>query len=214
MIDFRDIPTYRVSELERLAIDFLKEHCWPAIQIPIDIDLLLEKEPNVAFGYGESLKENYGVAGTVVKKDGKYLVYIDADIADNNLNFYRFTVAEELAHLRLHRKILDQITDFDEAFELMEWSGYHKIDRNAKRFAAALLMPGPYLSEDARRLYPKLVKVAGFDDPDAIINYLISKLSKKYEVSPQTMKYRLNEWPIEIIEKVVAAMKERLPFLE
>lgn len=102
MVDFGNIPTYKASELERLAADLLKKRCWPTVEIPIDIDLLIEKKPGVILDYCKNLKEKHHVAGMVLKKDaGSFLVLIDEDIADNNPNFYRFTVAEVYSNERI-----------------------------------------------------------------------------------------------------------------
>lgn len=69
-------------------------------------------------------------------------IVIDADTADHpSASFYRFTVAEEFAHVLLHRDIMVQIRTAEDLVELHGWSGYQEIDRNAKRLAAALLMP-------------------------------------------------------------------------
>ncbi len=145
---------------------------------------------------------------------GTYGIYIDEGVADHNPNFYRFTVAEELAHIQLHKSILDEVKDINLAVALRSWRGYEKIDRNAKRFAAAILMPSSHVVEDARKYYPKLVTAAGFGNKEAVIQYMISILCKKYIVSYEAMKYRLDEWPIRIIEKIISAMKEELDFLE
>lgn len=212
---FGDIPKYSAKELERLAVDFLKERCKPAISIPIDIDYLAETEPGVILDYTRGLKDRYPVAGvTILHPDGTYGIYIDEGVADHNPNFYRFTVAEELAHIKLHKSILDEVKDINLAFALRSWRGYEKIDRNAKRFAAAILMPSSHVVEDARKYYPKLVAAAGFGNKDAVIQYMISILCKKYIVSYEAMKYRLDEWPIRIIEKIISAIKEELDFLE
>lgn len=211
------VPTYTVSQLERKARDLLERRLSLPITIPVDIDYLLEKEPGVLLDYIPGIRERFGVAGLVYREDHhRFRVIIDAEIADSvrYQNFYRFTVAEELGHIRLHRKIIEQITNLDTAIELHEQSEYEIMDRNAKRFAAAILMPSEYVLQDFRELYPKLVKVAGFGDRDAIKSHMANLLSKKYQVSMETMSHRLNEWPIKVYEKIDVAMREKLDFLD
>lgn len=140
-------------------------------------------------------------------------MYIDEAIADTNPNFYRFTVAEELAHLKLHRKILEGITSIELAVELLEWDGYRELDRNAKRFAAALLMPSYLVIQDTREKYRLIVNAVGFGDAEATKKYVAELLSREYQVSSEAMSYRLNEWPIKIIEKIDEAVREQLNFL-
>ncbi len=214
-MNFDEIPTYKVTELERKAIRILGERCRPSITIPVDIDLLVEQEPGVLLDIKPGLLERYSIAGMVVRKDdGTFEVLIEEFIADHRPNFYRFTVAEEFAHIILHRSILEKVTDIETAISLLEWKGYDEIDRNAKRFAAALLMPSRQLIEDARELYPQLVGLAGFNNPDAIKARLASNLSKKYLVSAEAMRHRLGEWPIQTMKKIDDAMREKFDFLD
>ncbi|HAS17007.1 MAG: hypothetical protein A2Y48_03680 [Nitrospirae bacterium RIFCSPLOW2_12_42_9] len=211
------VPTYTASRLEHMAITLLKGRLKGPITVPVDIDYILEQEPGVLLDYIPEIKERFGVAGLVYREDHKrFRVIIDAEVADaiRYHNFYRFTVAEEFSHIKLHRKIIEQITDLETAIELLQQSEYEAMDRNAKRFAAAILMPSELVLRDARELYPGLVKVAGFRNSQAVKDYMASLLSKKYEVSAEAMSYRLNEWPIRIFDKIDAAMREKLLFLD
>lgn len=213
-MNFWEVPKYTAVELERLAIYFLREKCKPAVSTPIDIDYLIENEPGVILDYKQWLRDRHGVAGLVWRQsEGCFIVYIDEDIVDTNPNFYRFTVAEELAHLRLHRKILESITSEELAIELIEWEGYWEVNRNAQRFAAALLMPSDLVIQDARDMYSLIVNKVGFGDVEVIKKYTVELLSRKYQVSSQAMRYRLDEWPVKIMEKIDEAVREQLNFL-
>lgn len=182
-------PTYTASQLEQMAISLLNKRL-KVITVPVDVDYLLEQEPRVLLDYLPGIKDRFGVAGIVYREyEGRLLVMIDAQIADSvkHHNFYRFTVAEELGHVRLHRKIIEQITDLEMAIQLHEHPEYEVMDRNAKRFAAAILMPSECVLQNARELYPTLVEIAGFKNRQAIKNYMASELSKKYGVSMEAM---------------------------
>jgi Zn-dependent peptidase ImmA (M78 family) len=87
------------------------------------------------------------------------------------------------------------------------------MDRNAKRFAAAVLMPGEQVSREAEQVYSKLVRAAGFGDVAAVKKYLASQLAKQFEVSPQAMTIRLREWPMKIEDRVDQAMRAQLDYL-
>lgn len=212
-MDFTKVPKYTARQIETLARQFLREKCKPVISIPIDVDFLMEQESGVVLDCLPHIIERYNVAGVIMREGKHFKVYIDEEVMNENPNFYRFTVVEELGHLRLHRPILEQITSFDEAVKLHEWEGYWEIDRNAKRFAAAVLMPSPYIVEDARTLYKELINRVGFRDPSVILKYLVDQLSKRYGVSPKAMGIRLGEWPVKVIEKVELALKEELDYL-
>ena len=213
-IDFGDVPTYKIPELERRARVLLEEKSHPTITIPIDIDFLVETEPGVKLDYRPGIKDRFSVAGVVWKSDEDTLsIFIDEYIADTNPTFYRFTVAEEYAHIILHRPIIEKITSLDMVTQLMEMENYWKMDRNARRFAAATLMPAKQLLEDARDLYKRLVDAVGFGDERAIIDRLVDRLSRTYKVSPSAMRFRISEWPVEVIRKVKEAIRDELGFL-
>jgi|HubBroStandDraft_4_1064222.scaffolds.fasta_scaffold85861_4 Zn-dependent peptidase ImmA (M78 family) len=114
------------------------------------------------------------------------------------------TVAEEIGHVILHDSIIQQVEQPEDFIELQRHEKWHYMERNAKKFAAYLLMPAQRLLVSARALYPKLVAVAGFNNPDAIVNTLAARLASDsyFRVSTQTMKFRFTEYP-EKIESVV-----------
>lgn len=210
-----DIPTYSIPRLEQIARELLAER-WPGLTIPVDIDCIVEQEPGTLLDYLPGLRQVHGVAGAVIShpEEARFTILVDEGVADGNLYFYRFTVAEEFAHLKLHRKVLEQVTSLEEVIQLHEWVGYHELDRNAKWLAAALLIPPAPVLEDARQLYPDMVRLVGFANPDAVKSYVVDRLSRKYLVSPQAMRYRLKNRPVDVMRKVDAAMQDELDFLE
>ena len=210
-----DVPTYSIPRLEQIAKLLLEER-WPGLTIPVDIDYIVEQEPDTILDYLPGLRTVYGVAGAVIShpEEARFTILVDEGVADGNLFFYRFTVAEEFAHLKLHRKLLVAVSSVEEVMRLHEWERYHEIDRNAKWLASALLIPpGPVL-EDAHRLYPDMVRRVGFANPEAVTARVIDRLSRKYLVSPSAMRYRLQNRPVDVLKKVETAMREELDFLE
>jgi Zn-dependent peptidase ImmA (M78 family) len=121
------------------------------------------------------------------------------------------TVAEEFAHSLLHGDAIRAVTRTQELQKHPEW---HIHDRNAKRLAAAVLIPAENVVNDAREYYKELVEIAGFSDPSAVKKYLVKRLSEEYDVSPTAMNIRLNEWPIKVFDKIDQAIKEGLDFLD
>ena len=128
-----DVPTYSLPRLEQIAKQLLAER-WPGLTIPVDIDYIVEQEPDTILDYLPGLRAVHGVAGAVIRhpEEARFTILIDEGIADSNLFFYRFTVAEEFAHLKLHRKLLETVTSLEEVVQLHEGDGYTEIDRNAK----------------------------------------------------------------------------------
>ena len=105
MIKFTGIPKYTVAQLEQRAELLLKQRCgWPP-EIPLDIEFLVEREPGMLLDILPGLQQIGGVAGFVrfESKIKNFRVIIDADVADHPAaSFYRFTVADEFAHVMLH----------------------------------------------------------------------------------------------------------------
>ena len=123
------------------------------------------------------------------------------------------TVAEELAHVVLHETVIKQVVTIDDFRQLQRHKMWHDAERNAKRFAAALLMPPEELLRESNRIYRELVRAAGYGDVEAVKKYLCSHLAKNFEVSIRAMSIRLGEWPMRVNDKVEEAMGARLETL-
>jgi len=89
-----------------------------------------------------------------------------------------------------------------------------QMERNAKRFGAAVLMPHSLVDRMAREMYPRLVERVGFANPEAVKKYLAGWLAKQFEVSVETMSYRLREWPVRIMDRIDEAMRNRFDQLD
>lgn len=216
---FESLPTYTVTDLERGAHDYLHRQFGPDIPIPVDVDWLLEAVERVDLDDWPKLRTNHGIEGGVWRDTdtGELVVYIAEELMDDEspkgYSRYRMTVAEELAHLHLHRPVVNQITGLDQFCELQRHALWQQMERNAKRYAAALLMPGAQLSAYAERVYSRLVARAGTDNPAAIKKWLCTLLSKEFVVSETSMQHRLGEWPMRIYTRVEQAARDGLGYL-
>ena len=217
MIKFTGVQKYTVAQLEQRGEAILKQRCgWPP-EIPVDIELLVDREPGMLLDILPGIQQVAGVAGLVryEPKVKNFRLIIDAEVADHPAaSFYRFTVAEEFAHVILHRQVMEQVSTLEDLNSLHEWSGYADVDWNAKRLAAALLMPTITVAREVRTLYPKLVEEFGFARPAELSAKLQERLARVHGVSVQAMRKRLKEWPLRIAQKVEQAMRNRLTFLQ
>jgi len=120
------VPRYGLPKLESLAQALLRER-WPALAIPVDIDYLTDQEPGVVLDTERGLRDRFGLPGATVyhPKEDRFTVLIDGAVADGNPGFYRFTVAEELGHVRLHRAILRSVRTMEDAVTLQASDDYH-----------------------------------------------------------------------------------------
>lgn len=210
------LPKYSVKDIERKASQLLTARYGHDIPVPVDVELLVEEMDGVSLDIYPALRANHKIEGMVFRdvESGKLMVLIDEDLADGPPNRYRMTVAEELAHLHLHGSVIEQVREIQHFREIQRHSDWQEAERNAKRFAAAILMPGKNVGFEAAELYSKLITVAGFNDTNAVKSTMASVLAKKFEVSSQSMKYRLTEWPMRVYDRVENAMRDRLDYLE
>lgn len=177
-------PRYTVTELERIAARILQQRFPQGPSIPIDIDYLVDTEPNVSLDVAPRLRERCDVAGALVAhpEEGRFTILIDEGVADGNAAFYRFTLAEEYAHLVLHRGILEQVRDLDDVVALQESQDYYDIlDRNAKRLASCILMPTEAMRQDARAQF-KTLRAQGLEE-GKLVQRLTIQLAQRYNVS-------------------------------
>jgi len=146
----------------------------------------------------------------------KFIIMVDDTLLDMDHyeKIYRMTIAEEFAHILLHKEAIEKVSNLDDFKVLQNHGNWHKHERNAKWLAASILMPFENIMIDCRNYYKEMVCIAGFANPEAIKKFMVNKLAEKYEVSTSAMKYRLDNWPVGVWKKVDEAMKYNLEFLE
>ena len=119
------------------------------------------------------------------------MIYIKNDvpiIGVNSLhhpNRQRFTIAHELGHLEMHRAMITSEVHVDKSFPILmrdavAATGTQKIEIDANRFAAELLMP--------RALLEEALANARFDIDD---EKPLEEIAKRFRVSRQTLDYRI-----------------------
>jgi Zn-dependent peptidase ImmA (M78 family) len=110
----------------------------------------------------------------------------------------RFTVAHELGHVIMHEDIDLLPREFGAT---SVWSREHPIERQADRFAAALLMPGPLMLREMRRCcleanvetMAALRELATGSDTSLHLwqRVFIPELQKRFAVSREAVLFRL-----------------------
>jgi hypothetical protein len=153
-VPFDQLPTYSVRQLEAKASQYLADSFGQDVPIPVDIDLLVERE-GIDLDEWPKLRTNHGIEGGVWRDadSGRLFIFIAeelmADETPRGYGRYRMTVAEELAHIHLHRAVIEQIDTLAKFRELQSHKQWADVERDAKRYAAALLLPGKALSASA-----------------------------------------------------------------
>jgi hypothetical protein len=204
-------PRYNLPQLEAIAGQILQKRFPAGPTIPVDIDFIVESEPGVTLDVAPGLRAACGIAGAVLAhpKESRFTIVIDEAVADGNATFYRFTVAEEYAHLVLHRGILERVESIDDVVQLHKSDEYYKVlDRNAKWLAGSILMPTNALRRDAQIRFAELRK-RGLGEEE-LASKMTIQLAQHYNVSRMTMAYRLTDWPLSIVAAVRQAFRANL----
>jgi hypothetical protein len=202
------------DELEDEAAHFLENSLGPDVPIPVDVDLLIENVEGLDLDDWPGLKANYGVEGGVWRdpQTGSLFVFIDDRLMNDDtpagLGRYRMTVAEELAHVHLHRNVIVEIDHPRKFIQLHNEIVSTKVERNAKRFAAALVMPSKNLREEVSKTYRQLIQRVGTDEQWVmpVKRWMCTLLAQRFQVTEMAMNIRLTERPMLIYDQVERAM--------
>ena len=217
-----------IEEHAQLVLDeWAQEHA-PVTQPPVPIDDILELHLGLTFVI-DDLQAAFGhpdVLGGIWFGDRLIKVdqSLDPAVAPKMLGRYRFTLAHEVGHWRLHRQHLMGDPDASSLFEAncepafvcrSKASPPEEVQANA--FAAALLMP-------RQMLFDAWTAWRGSDDPVAIsdlppcdyhrdaeananmaMDLFCKPLAEQFEVSAEAMRYRLKK-----MELLVKELEPRL----
>jgi hypothetical protein len=208
--------TFSLAELETRSEALLKSAFPYGVVIPVDVDLIAEKALSLDICPVPGLETAFGVLGVLWKAGPDcHRIVIDEDLIDWQEATCRFTVAEEIAHYVLHKNQFEQAVSIEQAIRLQRdvEADLHHMERNAKWFASAILMPAAPLKRDAQNVYAQVANAVNFRDFETVKKYLRNELAKAYRVSPQAMGIRLENWPLrvyEVAEKAFAVRSSEL----
>lgn len=165
------------------------------LPLPIPVETWIEKPLGFRFGIASADELGEGVLGLARPTTGEILV---SETLLEREGRYRFTCAHELGHMILHKSAAMRFADQ----ELPHTESSDPLEREADRFAAALLMPIETLSVEIERArvenglaeeaYPML---HGHDVPAVWLwrRCFIPALAARYGVSKAAAVYRCRE---------------------
>lgn len=163
--------------------------------LPIPIDDWIERPLGYRFSVASEEEMGAGVLGIARRAEREILV---SETLLGNEGRYRFTCAHELGHMTLHTAGGDWYRD-----EVMPHpAGAPEVEREADRFAAAMLMPIDLLPAACasvameKRLHSSCFDLLRGDDVRAVWLWrrcFIPTLAERFAVSTQAMVYRCRE---------------------
>ena len=186
------LPIYSRVEIEKIAAAKLQEAFPKSFSIPVDIDLVAEKQPVVdSISLLPELQNKFNVVAVLKSKPTKKCdIILDANTNSFNRPRANFSVAHELGHIVLHKELYLGCYSIQESVELSKRlnKSYKKIEGNANYFAGAILVPRKTIFEDTEKLYEGILKgYAGELDWNGVMPMLYSSLANRYQVSVRMM---------------------------
>lgn len=160
---------------------------------------------------------------------GDLFVFIDEDLADDDSREgkarFRMAVAEELAHIHLHRPLIAAVESPEGFCELHRHSQWQDLERDAKLFAQMLLMPTKRLLDESRETFERIVQRPEIqnrlnDGPSAcralsepLKRQLCTMLAKQFLVPERDMGRRLNSGYVKVYSRIDEALDSGLDTL-
>lgn len=202
MADRLTPPILSYRDLRRRAGDFLRTH-HPAGTIPVPIEEIVEFRYRMDIIPVPGLQDAFEVDG-FISSDLKAIT-VDASMQKHRPGRYRFTLAHELAHAVLHRRIFlanrfARAEDWKRFQRDLDEADRGWLEYQAYAFAGLILVPAESLLAE----YQKALRVAGRaglslqSAGEVARPYIANWLARRFDVSPQVIEKRLNKdelWP-------------------
>jgi hypothetical protein len=203
------------SQIECMVRELFKRRQDVRCEPPIRLEWLIENEENVQLETVMGLRAAHGVEGGIWKQEGsrQLTVFVDYGICIGPWPEYAAVLAEEFAHLVLHRALLIQVKSIEDFIALQKNPEWERYERDARRYSRALRMPaGPFVFE-AQRLYEQVVAGGSFGDVDTVEKLVRNGLCQKFRVPHDDALRRMLTYPCEISRRIQASVLSYSPTL-
>jgi len=149
-----EIPHRSYTEIRRLA-DRFREKYWSKKNMPLDIELIAERDLEISIDVRRDLNALFDIRGFLNLKEN--IIFIDEYFFEKNEEFSRFTIAHEIGHKELHSSIYERakITTIEEYHKFsssLSEEEYQRFEDQANIFAGCLLVPTEILVAQYNRI--------------------------------------------------------------
>lgn len=187
-----DPKSITLVKVKRAAHDFLY-HYHPSLSLPVPIEDIVELQLSIRIVLIHGLIRDFGVNAFITQNFDS--IVIDEAMFTKQAERIRFTIAEEIGHLFLHKewymvkgpKGFDDYLQWQEKLD-RELFGY--IERQAKTFASMVLMPEEVITEK----WSDFAKRFGLSTPCSVyaLPDTFPELARVFVVSPDSLLVRLS----------------------
>ena len=189
-----------LSELQKIGDEILEKCNKDNPYYEVDIDGIVERCYDIRIE-GAPLKWEHGVEGYPCL--GGHKIFIDSGLMndDRQERRYRFTLAEEFAHIILHKDIWRKVNtpeEWADAWKELPDDIHNKLDNNAKELAVIVLLPRYTFINRAVEIRDSLCVTFGYKlsqlsdiQKDEIRDAVIRALTDDFNVSSQPCEIRM-----------------------
>jgi Zn-dependent peptidase ImmA (M78 family) len=156
--------------------------------LPVDIERIAEE-------YGYPVRERSlpaGERGTIAREGDHTVIVIDRERARRSEAERRWVIAEELGHAVLEHSTLVASSVPGRGLGIAE-PRRRAEEREAKRFAAEVLMPEEKVRGRFAELAPRIYQALGLRQRQSETDEVVAALARMFAVSPLAMRVRLEE---------------------
>ncbi len=197
---------YEKPQIEGIAAEILNCAYPKGIEVPIDIDLLVQQHPRIDHIIAADLEERFRAAAVLVYKPVRRMfdIFFDENTSSGRVSF---SIAHEFGHVVLHAEVCDACQTLEAAIELRTRlkKHYTRMEGDADYFARSILMPRGRLEGDTATIYNHLVQSFGCDG-QIIRSKLCPSLATRYRVSNRAMEIRF--WELTLHKRIAHAIQQ------
>jgi uncharacterized protein DUF955 len=191
-----EVPFVSYAQAETEAEKFLSEY-WPEKTVPVPIEPIVEHRLGVEIEIARGLFKDTGISGFLT--NDMRTIYVDEFMWENFESRYRFTLAHEVAHLRLHARFYkrarvrskSELVAFRQALLA---SDVARLEIQAMNFAGAVLMPRRPLAQEVAKCKREASEIvsAGMISSSKFWKSVASRIAKTFNVSTEAAQKRLD----------------------
>lgn len=190
------VPFLRNGEIEERA-KLLREKFWDD-KVPVDIEYIIDNKLEINIIPIPNFLKLIGI-DSLITSDWKSL-YVDYDeyMDERRHNRLRFSLAHEIGHFVLHKKIYDSfniknLNDYYKLNEDIPREQYGYLETQANKFANYLLIPRKILRIERNKIIERIKEDLKGIDIKTLNSYLAIPLSETFKVSDEVVAIALND---------------------